>query len=112
MNTYANVFVAKCDERNENGECKMRMKELRQTLIGKTISHYDGWNGSSDQFRIGYVKKGGIGVWVFATKGRGFGVYIPHGIIPKLVETGKAERRNEVEGCAYRITWALREEVC
>lgn len=34
----------------------MLIKEIKQALIGKVLSHYDGWNGSSDYFKIGYTR--------------------------------------------------------
>lgn len=85
----------------------MKMAEIRPLLMGKTLSYYDGWDGSSSHFQIGYMKKDGTSVRVFHEKGRGWGVFIPINIIPRLVEAGKVERGNEVERCAYKTTWAL-----
>ena len=42
-------------------------KEIKQALIGKTISYYDGWCGSSNYFKIGYLKKDGSSIRVFPT---------------------------------------------
>lgn len=47
----------------------MLIKEIKQALIGKTISYFDGWNGSCDYFKIGYLKKDGTSVRVFPEKG-------------------------------------------
>lgn len=67
----------------------MLIKEIKQALIGKTISYYDGWCGSSNYFKIGYLKKDGSSIRVFPEK-------------------GIAERHNEVERCAYiTTTWKL-----
>lgn len=85
----------------------MKMTEIRPLLMGKTISYYDGWCGSSNHFKIGYMKKDGASVRVFSEKGRGWGVFIPIEIIPQLAETGKAERGNVVERCSYTTTWAI-----
>lgn len=85
----------------------MLIKEIKQSLIGKTISYYDGWSGSCDYFKIGYLQKDGPSIRVFPEKGKGWGVFIPHDIIPQLIEAGKAERHNEVERCAYTTTWEL-----
>lgn len=75
--------------------------------MGKTISHYDGWNGSHDYFKIGHIQNDGSCVRVFSEKGKGWGVFIPHDLIPELIEKGVAERHNEVERCAYTTTWKL-----
>ena len=86
----------------------MLIKEIKQALIGKTISYYDGWCGSSNYFKIGYLKKDGSSIRVFPEKGKGGGVFIPHDLIPELIEKGIAERHNEVERCAYiTTTWKL-----
>lgn len=75
--------------------------------MGKTISHYDGWNGSHDYFKIGHIQNDGSCVRVFPEKGKGWGVFIPKRIIPILIQNGKHRERNEVERCSYEITWDL-----
>ena len=55
----------------------MLIKEIKQALIGKVLSYYDGWNGSSDYFKIGYIKGCGSCISVYPEKGKGFGVIIP-----------------------------------
>lgn len=85
----------------------MLIKEIKQALMGKTISHYDGWNGSHDYFKIGHIQNDGSCVRVFPEKGKGWGVFIPKRIIPILIQNGKHRERNEVERCSYEITWDL-----
>lgn len=85
----------------------MLIKEIKQALMGKTISHYDGWNGSHDYFKIGHIQNDGSCVRVFPEKGKGWGVFIPKRIIPILIQDGKHRERNEVERCSYEITWDL-----
>lgn len=85
----------------------IKMQYIKQNLIGKTISHYDGWNGSHDFFKIGYIQNEGSCVRVFPEKGKGWGVFIPKRIIPILIQDGKCRERNEVERCSYEITWDL-----
>lgn len=85
----------------------MLIKEIKKALIGKTISYYDGWDGSCAYFKIGYLKKDGASIRVFPEKGKGWGVFIPHDLIPELIKKGVAERGNEVERCAYKTTWKL-----
>ena len=71
----------------------MLITEIRQALIGKTISYYDGWDGSS--------------VRVFPEKGKGWGVFIPIRIIPTLIEKGEHKESNEIERCSFETTWKL-----
>ena len=85
----------------------MLIKEIKQALIGKTISYYDGWCGSSDYFKIGNLQKEGSSIRVFPEKGKGWGLFIPNDLIPELIEKGVAEIHNEVERCLYRTTWEL-----
>jgi hypothetical protein len=85
----------------------MLIKEIKQALIGKTISYFDGWNGSYSYFKIGYLKKDGTSVHVFPEKGKGWGVFIPIRIIPTLIEKGQYKASNEVERCSYETTWEL-----
>lgn len=85
----------------------MLIKEIKQAIIGKTISYYDGWCGSSNYFKIGYLQKDGSSIRVFPENGKGWGVFIPGDIIPQLIGVGKAEHHNEVERCAYTTTWKL-----
>lgn len=53
----------------------MLIRENKQALIGKTISYFDGWNGSCSYFKIGYLKKDGTSVHVFPEKDKG-GAYL------------------------------------
>lgn len=85
----------------------MLIKEIKQALIGKVLSYYDGWNGSSDYFKIGYIKECGSCISVYPKKGKGFGVIIPKAYIPKLIECGECVRHNEVERCSFETRWAL-----
>lgn len=75
--------------------------------MGKTISYYDGWSGSHDYFKIGYLKKDGSSIHVFPEKGKGWGVLIPLDILPQLIEKGKYTKSNEIERCPYEIRWEL-----
>lgn len=85
----------------------MLVREIKQALIGKTISYYDGWNGSSNQFKIGYIKNEQTSVHVFPERGKGWGVFIPKNIIPTLLKDGEYTKSNEIERCSYKIHWAL-----
>jgi hypothetical protein len=85
----------------------MLLKEIKQSLMGKTISHYDGWNGSHDYFKIGHIQNDGSCVRVFPEKGKGWGVFIPKNIIPVLLQHGNYTKHNEVERCSYEENWSL-----
>ncbi len=85
----------------------MLVKEIRQTLMGKTISHFNGWNGSSDYFRIGHIVKDRTSARVFPEKGKGFGIFIPIKAIPTLTEQGEYRTKNEFEGCPFEEVWKL-----
>lgn len=75
--------------------------------MGKVISYYDGFNGSSNYFKIGYVQNENTSVRVFAEKGKGWGVFIPKNIIPKLQEKGEYEKQGEIEGGTFKVSWRL-----
>lgn len=56
----------------------MLIKEIKQALIGKTISYFDGWNGSCDYFKIGYLKKDGTSCSCIPGKRQRMGRIYPH----------------------------------
>lgn len=85
----------------------MLIKEIKQALMGKTISHYDGWNGSSNYFKIGYIQNDGACVRVFPEKGKGWGVVISKEHIPVLIEKGEYIKNNEIERCSFEVRWRL-----
>ncbi|MCM1168798.1 MAG: hypothetical protein NC324_02565 [Bacteroides sp.] len=85
----------------------MLVKEIKQLLLGKTISHHDGFNGSSDYFRIGHLTKCGLSVRAFVEKGRGFGIFIPIEAVNTLVENGEYREKDEIEGCTFERVWKL-----
>ncbi len=83
------------------------MQYIKQAIMGKNISYYNGFNGTNDYFKIGYMVKSGTSVWVFQSKGKGLGVLIPIAAITKLVETGKYETRGDIEECSFTTTYKL-----
>lgn len=85
----------------------MLVREIKQALIGKTISYYDGWGGSSNYFKIGYIENKKTSVCVFSEKGKGWGVFIPKDIIPALLQDGQYIHKNEVERCSFETRWQL-----
>lgn len=83
----------------------MLIKNVKAILMGKVISHYDGWNGSNDYFKIGHIEKcSNASFRVYAAKGKGFGVYLREEEIKQLETSGKSEIFNTVEGGTYNIT--------
>lgn len=73
-------------------------KEIKQALIGKTISYYDGWCGSSNYFKIGYLKKDGSSIRVFTEKGKGWGVFIPTTLSRNLSKKGLPKDTMKLNG--------------
>lgn len=83
----------------------MLIKNVKALLIGKVISHYDGWNGSNDYFKIGHIEKcSNVSFRVYAAKGKGWGVYLTEEEIKQLEASGKSEISNTIEGCTFHIT--------
>lgn len=70
----------------------MLIKEIKQALIGKTISYYDGWCGSSNYFKIGYLKKDGSSIRVFPEKGKGVGRIYPPRPYPGTYRKGDCRK--------------------
>ena len=83
----------------------MLIKDIRALLMGKVISHYDGWNGSRDYFRIGHIEKRSNSLFcVYAEKGKGWGVLLTDKEIKQLEASGESDKANTVEGGTYHIT--------
>lgn len=85
----------------------MNIQEIKQALMGKTIAHFDGWDGSYNTFVIAHVEQAGSSVNVFDEKRKGWGVYIPNDIIPELVKTGKHRETNTIDHCTFELRWDL-----
>ena len=85
----------------------MNIQDIRKSLIGKKISWFDGFSGSSDWFTIGHVKNAGGSVRVRAEKGKGWGIFIPKNIIDTLLSNGNYVQGNSLEGCSYVVKWAI-----
>lgn len=86
----------------------MKIKELRNTLLGKTISFYDGFSGSHAYFKIGHVENvSNESIRVMEIKDKGSGVYVPKIIIGKLLSEGKYIEKNSIERCPFEVRWSL-----
>lgn len=86
----------------------MKIQDIRKQLIGKTISWFDGFSGSSDWFRIGHIENSGNSVRVRAAKDKGWGIFIPKDIIESLLNFGTVSRKGELECCSFAETWSIR----
>lgn len=86
----------------------MTINEIKEALLGKNISFFDGFNGTLNYFTIGHVVKDGTDVRVFHEKGNGFCIFIPIKYIKQLLETGEYREPNKIDGCFFEETWKLR----
>lgn len=85
----------------------MKIKEIRALLTGRVISLYDGWNGSSEYFRIGYVEKGKKHVRVYSEKGKGYPIWLTDELLHILLDKGVYIEKNEMEGCPFEVRYTL-----
>lgn len=85
----------------------MKIQDIRKSLIGKKISWFDGFSGSSDWFTIGHVENAGGSVRVRAEKGRGWGIFIPKNIVSMLISNGSYVLGGSLEGCSYAVKWEI-----
>lgn len=85
----------------------MNIQEIKQALMGKAISHFDGWDGSYKHFVIAHVEHAGLSVIVYDEARKGWGVYIPNDIIPELIRTGKYKEINTIDHCTFELRWDL-----
>ena len=77
------------------------MKNLEE-LIGKTISQYDGWNGSNEYFAIDQIiiEQGAVG---FISKSGNGQVWLPTSAIDDLINNGVHIESNEIDHCPYQV---------
>lgn len=77
------------------------MKNLEE-LIGKTISQYDGWNGSDKYLVIDQIaiEQGTIG---FISKSKNVHVWVPTSAIDDLINNGIHIKSNEIDHCPYQV---------
>jgi hypothetical protein len=83
------------------------MKATMTALIGKTISYYNGFNGSNDYFTIGHAEETGESIRVRVAEGKGWGVYIPKSIVKDLLKKGLYEEWGSLEGCNFVYRWRI-----
>lgn len=83
------------------------MQEIKNALLGKTISHYDSWNGSHDHFTIGYVQNKNTSIRVHEERGKGWGVWIEKKHLAELITSGTVVVSNVIEYCNVHEEWKL-----
>lgn len=81
-------------------------KDIKSMLIGKNISHYNGFTGSSNWFKITRVEVYEDSVKVLPDACV-WGIYIPVAILNDLLNEGRVETLFTVEGCSCREEWTI-----
>lgn len=79
-------------------------------LIGRKLHTYDSWYGSSCTITIEDSEPETNGRRFTGTNSYGgkSGIYVPDDLLPKLIETGEAEMKQEIDHCTVRTTWTLK----
>lgn len=77
-----------------------------QSIIGKKISYYDGFSGSTTAFKITEVKFDGNGYEVRDT-GRDRFLYFGMGAMKQLIETWRFEQTLTIDHCPVRETYEI-----
>ena len=85
----------------------MKIREMRELLIGKEICYYNGFNGYLDYFVIGHVVKKGSTILVHRPDGNGEGIFIPQEKLSELVRERYCTILQTIEGCTFREEWKL-----
>lgn len=83
------------------------MKDIKNALLGKTISYYDSFNGSNAHFTIGHVQNESTSIRVHQERGKGWGVWIQKKHLPELIESGTLVVSDVIEHCNVQQTWKL-----
>lgn len=78
-------------------------------LVGAKLHTYDSWNGSSCTITIEDSEPQTNGRRFTGTNSYGgkSEIYVPDNLLPKLIETGEAEMKQEIDHCTVRTTWTL-----
>lgn len=84
-----------------------RIDIIRKTLMGRLISHYNGFSGSHIFFTIGYIKSEGKTILVKPDRGSNTKIYIPKEIIKDLINKGLVEIKREIESCPFVDSWKI-----
>lgn len=78
-------------------------------IFGKAISQYDSWNGDHKTIQVETIAM--VDKEIIIT-GKGYygntqRIYIPSDLFENLLESGKAESRNEIDHCIVTKEWRI-----
>lgn len=78
-------------------------------LVGAKLHTYDSWDGSSCAITIEDSEPETNGRRFTGTNSYGgkSRIYVPDDLLPKLIETGEAEMRQEIDHCTVITKWML-----
>ncbi len=80
----------------------MPIKEIRRQLLGRTIFFYDGWNGCSKKFVIGYIASKN-GYVIYEHKESIWNkLCLKKEEIEQLIAEKSVERLNCIDRCYFR----------
>ena len=81
---------------------------IRKT-VGRRLSTYDTWNGSSMSIHIENAELASESVLFTGTNSWGgkSGIYVDKEFLKTLIKNGEAVKHNEIDHCDVRTTWSL-----
>lgn len=85
----------------------MTNEEIKATFLGQTVSMYDGWNGSREEFIVTDVYVQGMGVKLYGDmRGRNYEpcISVNRNVAEELIFTGKHMSHHELDHCPYDVT--------
>ena len=104
-NHYYNVASNPAEEPEPATEPESAYAEL----VGAKLHTYDTWNGNSCAITIEDSKPGANGRRFTGTNNYGGKsiIYVPDDLLPKLIKTGEAEMKQEIDHCTVKTKWML-----
>lgn len=89
---------------------KIDIERVINKTVGRRLSTYDTWNGSSMSIHIENAELQSDGVLFTGTDSWGgkSGILVSTDYVKPLIRTGEAEKHNEVDHCDVRTTWSLK----
>ena len=93
----------------ENRTVHLNIERLTRKTIGRRLSIYDTWNGSSVSIHIEKAVLSSQGVFFTGTNSWGgkSGIYVDKEFLKTLIENGEAVKHNEIDHCDVRTKWSL-----
>lgn len=84
----------------------MTNEEIMATLLGQTVSKYDGWNNSAEMLTVNKVKVEGNAISLYGVRdNRNYEpcIYFHRDIVERLIITGKYISHQEIDHCPYDV---------